>query len=98
VRIPTKIAIAGLVGLVGLAALSGSGIGSGIARADGNLEKQACQLMDDPAGPESGYAPAEYAFMQLRATMSATDARNVMSMATQDYCPNHIIDLPASWR
>lgn len=54
--------------------------------------------MDDPAGPESGYLPAEYAFMRLRARMSAEDARNVMSEAAQDYCPNHIIDLPAGWR
>lgn len=94
-RIPTKIAAGGLVGL---ASLFGSGIGSGIARADSDLEKEACQLMDDPAGHESGYAPAEYAFMMLRAKMSAQDARNVMSVAAQDYCPNHIIDLPASWR
>lgn len=91
----TRIAAGGLVGLVWLL---GPGIGSGAARADSNVEKEACQLMDDPAGPESGYAPAEYAFMLLRAKMSATDARNVMSRAAQDFCPNHIIDLPASWR
>ena len=54
--------------------------------------------MGDPAGPESSYAPAEYAFMLLRAKMSAEDARNVMSVAAQDFCPNHIIDLPAGWR
>jgi hypothetical protein len=73
-------------------------LGSGIAHADSSQEKEACQLMDDPADPESGYAPAEYAFMLLRAKMSAQDARNVMSEAAQDYCPNHITDLPASWR
>ena len=87
----TKIAAGGLVGLASL-------FGSGIAHADGSQEKEACQLMDDPAGPESGYAPAEYAFMLLRAKTSAKDARNVMSGAAQDYCPNHITDLPASWR
>lgn len=91
VSISRKIAAGGLVGLALL-------FGSGIAHADSDLEKQACQLMDDPAGPESGYAPAEYAFMLLRSKMSAVDARNVMSRAAQDYCPNHIIDLPASWR
>jgi hypothetical protein len=72
--------------------------GSGIAHADASQEQQACQLMDDPAGHDLGYAPAEYAFMVLRAKMSAEDARNVMSLAAQDYCPNHITDLPASWR
>jgi hypothetical protein len=87
----TKIAAGGLVGLASL-------FGSGIAHADGSQEKEACQLMDDPAGPESGYAPAEYAFMMLRAKMSAEDARNVLSEAAQDFCPNHITDLPASWR
>lgn len=91
----TKIAAGGLVGL---ASLFGSGIGLGVARADSGQEKEACQLMDDPAGPESGYLPAEYAFMRLRAKMSAEDARNVMSEAAQDYCPNHITDLPAGWR
>ena len=91
----TKIAAGGLVVL---ASLFGSGIGLGIARADSSQEKEACQLMDDPAGPESGYLPAEYAFMRLRARMSAEDARNVMSEAAQDYCPNHITDLPAGWR
>ena len=54
-RIPTKIAAGGLVGLV-------LPLGSGIAHADSSHEKEACQPMDDPAGPESGYAPAEYAF------------------------------------
>jgi hypothetical protein len=68
--------------------------GSGIAHADSNQEKDACQLMDDPTGPQLGYAPAEYAFMQLRAKMSAEDARNVMSEGAHDFCPNHIIDLP----
>ena len=80
--------------LVGLAAL----FGSGIAAADSSEEKQACQLMDDPAGRESGYLPAEYAFMLLRAKMSAQAARDVLSEAAYDYCPNHIIDLPAGWR
>ena len=91
VRTTTKIAAGGLVGLASL-------FGSGIAHADSNQEKEACQLMDDPTGPQLGYAPAEYAFMQLRAKMSAEDARNVMSVAAQDFCPNHIIDLPAGWR
>ena len=90
--ITTKIAAGGLVALAAL-------FGSGIAHADSSQEKkEACQLMDDPTGPESGYAPAEYAFMMLRAKMSAEDARNVMSEGAQDYCPNHITDLPASWR
>ncbi len=61
-------------------------------------EQLACQLMDDPVGHDQGYQPAEYAFMVLRAKMSAEDARNVMSMAVQEYCPNHLTDLPASWR
>jgi hypothetical protein len=91
----TKIAAGGLVAL---ASLFGSGIGLGTARADSVQEKEACQLMDDPAGPESGYLPAEYAFMRLRATMSAEAARTVMSEAAQDFCPNHITDLPAGWR
>ena len=72
--------------------------GSGIAHADAGQEQEACQLMDDPAGHDLGYAPAEYAFMMLRAKMSAEDARNVISLAAQDFCPNHITDLPASWR
>jgi hypothetical protein len=80
-------------GLVGLALF-----GSGIAHADANQEKEACQLMDDPAGHDLGYAPAEYAFMLLRAKMSAEDARNIMSRAAYDYCPTHITDLPVGWR
>ncbi|OBH03595.1 MULTISPECIES: hypothetical protein [unclassified Mycobacterium] len=91
----TKIAAGGLVGL---AALFGSGIGLGMARADSSQEKEACRLMDDPAGPESGYLPAEYAFMVLRAKVSAEEARNLMSEGAHDYCPNHITDLPAGWR
>jgi hypothetical protein len=91
VRTITKIAAGGLVGLASL-------FGSGIAHADSSQEKEACQLMDDPVGAQLGYAPAEYAFMQLRAKMSAQDARNVMSEGAQDFCPNHIIDLPAGWR
>ncbi len=92
-RTPTKIAAGALV----VPALL---FGSGTAHAETSQEKEkeACQLMDDPAGPESGYAPAEYAFMMLRAKMSAEDARNAMSQGAQDFCPNHIIDLPASWR
>lgn len=54
--------------------------------------------MDDPAAAQQGLAPAEYAFMQLRATMSAQRARDLMSLVVQEDCPNHIIDLPASWR
>jgi hypothetical protein len=91
VRIIATITAGGVACLVGL-------WGSGIARADAAREQEACQLMDDPAGPQSGYAPAEYAFMMLRAKMSAQAARDVMSQAAQDYCPNHIVDLPASWR
>ena len=90
-RIIAKFAVGGLVGLASL-------FGSGIAHADSSREKEACQLMDDPAGPQLGYAPAEYAFMMLRAKMSAEDARNLMSEAAQDICPNHITDLPAGWR
>jgi hypothetical protein len=73
-------------------------LSSGVAHADSADEQQACQLMDDPAGAQQGYAPAEYAFMQLRARMSAQHARDVMSVAVQEYCPNHLIDLPAGWR
>jgi hypothetical protein len=80
VKITTKIAAGGLVGLASL-------IGSGIAHADSNQEKEACQLMDDPTDPQLGYAPAEHAFMLLRAKMSAEHARNVMSEATQDSVP-----------
>jgi hypothetical protein len=91
-RKPIRIAItAG--GLAGLALF-----GTGLAHADASQEQEACQLMDDPAGRDQGYAPAEYAFMLLRAKMSAQDARNVMSAAAYNYCPNHITDLPASWR
>lgn len=91
VRTATKIAAAGLAGLAPL-------FGSGIAHADSNQEKEACQLMDDPTGAQLGYAPAEYAFMLLRAKMSAEDARVVMSEGAHDFCPNHITDLPAGWR
>lgn len=79
------------------ALLAGSVFGAGVARAD-SPEEQACQLMDDPAAAQQGLAPAEYAFMQLRATMSTQHARDLMSIAAQRVCPNHIIDLPASWR
>jgi hypothetical protein len=85
------------VGAAGLLALA-SLLGSGIAQADASQEKEACQLMDDPTARDLGYAPAEYAFMVLRAKMSAEAARNAMSEGAQDFCPNHIIDLPASWR
>lgn len=71
---------------------------AGVARADSADEQQACQLMDDPAAAEQGLAPVEYAFMQLRSRMSAERARTLMSVAVQDYCPNHLADLPASWR
>jgi hypothetical protein len=91
VRMTTKIAAGGLVGLAPLS-------GSGIAHADNSQEKKACQLMDDPPGAQLGYAPAEYAFTLLRAKMSAEDARVVMSEAAPDFCPNHITDLPAGWR
>lgn len=80
------------------ALLAGPVLGAGAARADSPEEQQACQLMDDPAAAEQGLAPAEYAFMRLRATMSAQHARDTMSLAVQEDCPNHIIDLPASWR
>ncbi|XBL81765.1 hypothetical protein U8D41_017525 [Mycobacterium shigaense] len=81
-------------GVAGLFSLSGTGV----AHADTAREQEACQLMDDPAGPQAGYAPAEYAFMMLRAKMSAQAARDIMSVAVQDICPNHLVDLPASWR
>ncbi len=88
-------------GGVGFAVLCG-GCDIGSVRADtgrhDDLEKEACRLMDDPAGAQMGLAPAEYAFMQLRATMSAQQARDVMSEGAQDFCPNHITDLPAGWR
>lgn len=80
------------------ALLAGALAGAAVAHADSPEEQQACQLMDDPAATQQGLAPAEYAFMQLRATMSAQHARDVMSIAVQEDCPNHIIDLPASWR
>ncbi|OBF01578.1 hypothetical protein [Mycobacterium sp. 852002-10029_SCH5224772] len=80
------------------ALMAGSVFGTSVARADSPAERQACQLMDDPAAAEQGLAPAEYAFMQLRATMSAQRARDIMSIAVQEDCPNHIVDLPASWR
>lgn len=72
--------------------------GAGAAHADNADEQQACQLMDDPSAAQQGYAPAEYTFMVLRGRMSAQRARDVMSLAAQEVCPNHIIDLPASWR
>jgi hypothetical protein len=85
------------IAAVGL--LLASMLSAGVARADSSgAEQQACQLMDDPAAAQQGFAPAEYAFMQLRATMSAERARTIMSEAVQDYCPNHLVDLPASWR
>ena len=89
-RTVTTIAAGGLAGLTLL--------GSGIAHADASQEHEACQLMDDPTGHDLGYAPAEYAFMVLREKMSAEGARNVISLAAQEYCPNHITDLPAGWR
>jgi hypothetical protein len=72
--------------------------GAGTASANAGQEQEACELMDDPAGHDMGYQPAEYAFMVLRAKMTAGDARNVIALATQDFCPNHVMDLPASWR
>ncbi|CDO88276.1 hypothetical protein AWC29_20715 [Mycobacterium triplex] len=87
-------AIAAVATLVCAASLCGAGA----AHADANQEQEACQLMDDPAGHDLGYQPAEYAFMVLRAKMTAGEARNVISLATQDFCPNHVIDLPAGWR
>ncbi|MGE2814746.1 hypothetical protein ACQI5H_06300 [Mycobacterium heidelbergense] len=89
--ITTKIVAGGLLGFVSLFC-------AGIARGDSDQEKEACQLMDDPEGAQLGYAPAEYAFMLLRAKMSAETARVVMSEAAHDLCPNHIVDLPAGWR
>lgn len=84
------------MGVAGLLAAALSGVGA--AHADNADEQQACQLMDDPTAAEQGYAPAEYTFMVLRGRMSAQRARDVMSLAAQEICPNHIIDLPASWR
>lgn len=89
-RTAAAIAACGLAGLTLL--------GSGIAHADASQEQEACQLMDDPAGHDQGYAPVEYAFMMLRTKMSAEKARNVISLATQDFCPNHVTDLPTAWR
>jgi len=80
------------------ALLAGSVVGTGVARADDPEQQQVCQLMDDPAAAQQGLAPAEYTFMQLRATMSAQRARDIMSIAVQADCPNHSVDLPASWR
>jgi hypothetical protein len=80
--------------LLGMASLWGGGT----AHANASQEQEACQLMDDPEGHDLGYQPAEYAFMVLRGKMTAGDARNVIALATQDFCPNHVIDLPASWR
>jgi hypothetical protein len=93
VKVIATILAGGVLGLVSLGA-------SGVARADPDnpKEQEACQLMDDPAGAQAGYAPAEYAFMMLRAKMSAQAARDIMSVAAQEVCPNHIVDLPASWR
>lgn len=91
VRFATRIAVGGLVGLAWV-------FGWGIAHANADQEKEACQLMDDPSAAESGYAPVEYAFMMLRAKMSAQNARDVISLAAQDFCPNRLNDLPASWR
>ncbi|OBK34621.1 hypothetical protein A5659_21270 [Mycobacterium sp. 1165196.3] len=78
--------------------LAGSLFSAAVAHADSPEEQQACQLLDDPAAAQQGLAPAEYTFMQLRATMSAQRARDIMSIAVQEDCPNHIVDLPASWR
>jgi hypothetical protein len=89
-RLVTTIAAGGLAAL--------TLFGSGVAHADAGQEQEACQLMDDPTGHDLGYAPAEYAFMVLRGKMSAEGARNVISLAAQEYCPNHITDLPAGWR
>jgi hypothetical protein len=87
----TKIAAGGLV-------VPASLLSSGIAHADSSREQEAWRLMDDPAGAQLGYAPAEYTFMMLRAKMPAEAARNAMSEGAHDFCPNHITDLPAGWR
>jgi hypothetical protein len=79
------------------ALLAGSVVGTGVARADPE-QQQVCQLMDDPAAADQGLAPAESTVMQVGATMSAQRARDIMSIAVQTDCPNHIVDLPASWR
>jgi hypothetical protein len=91
VRILGAIAAGAMLGTVSL-------WGCDIAYADANQEKEACQLMDDPDGHDSGYQPAEYAFMMLRGKMSAEAARNAIALGVQDFCPNHFTDLPASWR
>lgn len=88
--------VAGGVAAAGL--LPAALFGAAVAHADNADEQQACQLMDDPTAAQQGYAPAEYTFMVLRGRMSAQRARDVMSVAVQEICPNHIIDLPASWR
>lgn len=89
-----RVAIIAGGGLAVLALL----VRSGTAHADSSHEQEACRLMDDPEGAQLGYAPAEYAFMMLRAKMSAEGARNAMSEGAYHYCPNHITDLPAGWR
>ena len=84
-------------GLVGLAAL----FGSGVAHADTAQEKQACNYMNDPTGASLGYTPAEYALMMLTVpddvsgeSMSNKNALQVMRDAVQDFCPKHAADVP----
>jgi hypothetical protein len=77
----------------GLAALALSG--SGIAHADSSEEQEAWTIQRDVTWARRRPNTPSWV---LRAKMAAEDARNVMSQAAQDFCPNHITDLPASWR
>ncbi len=76
------------------------------AYSDPARETETCQLLDDPAGPDAGYSPAQYAFMLLRAEpvgnsmvapTTAADAARIMVSATRNYCPTHAGDLPRAW-
>ncbi|WP_156690414.1 hypothetical protein [Mycobacterium sp. Marseille-P9652] len=86
---------------LGSAALWCSGIGSGVARADNNHEREACALMDDHASAiHLGYGstPAQYAMAVLSTEMPPVDAAHTLLAATNDYCPGHAGDLPDGWR
>ena len=88
------------VGIVGMAAWCGAGIGSGIAHADTNHEREACALMDDSASARhNGYGNStfSYAFAVLSREMPSEEAGHVLLAATRDDCPNHAADVPAGW-
>ena len=89
-----------IMATVGLAAWCGSGIGSGIAHADANQEREACALMDDSASARhNGYGNStfSYAFAVLSREISSEEAGHVLLAATRDDCPNHAADVPAGW-